>query len=113
MKIRTAGTPIMAEGFGTVGELQNCLPVKDLQKKLISKASISRLYNLMLQPLYHVLTSKCYSLCITALQSHVTASLSRPYNLMLQSLYHVFTISCYSLYITSLHSKVTAYISRS
>ena len=28
MKIRTAGTPIMAEGYGTVGKLQNCLLVK-------------------------------------------------------------------------------------
>ena len=32
LPIQTAGTPIVAEGYGTVGKLQNCLLVKELQK---------------------------------------------------------------------------------
>ena len=42
MKIRTADIPIMAEGYGTVGKLQNCLLVKDLQKNLISVSHVCR-----------------------------------------------------------------------
>jgi hypothetical protein len=34
--IRTAGNPIVAEGYGTAGKLQNCLLVTALQKNLIS-----------------------------------------------------------------------------
>jgi hypothetical protein len=34
--IRTAGNPIVAEGYGTVGKLQNCLLVTALQRNLIS-----------------------------------------------------------------------------
>jgi hypothetical protein len=41
-RILTAGTPIMAEGYGTVGKLQNCLLVKDLQKNLISVPHVCR-----------------------------------------------------------------------
>jgi hypothetical protein len=42
MKIRTAGTPIMTEGYGTVGKSQNCLLVKDLQKNLISVSHVCK-----------------------------------------------------------------------
>ena len=42
MKIRTAGTPIMVEGYGTVGKLQNCLLVKGLQKNLISVSHVCK-----------------------------------------------------------------------
>jgi hypothetical protein len=35
LMIRTAGAPIVAEGYGTVGKLQNCVLVKGLQKNLI------------------------------------------------------------------------------
>ena len=42
MKIRTASTPIMAEGYGSVGKLQNCLRVKDLQKNLISVSHVCK-----------------------------------------------------------------------
>ena len=42
MKIRTAGTPIMAQGYGSVGKLQNCLLVKDLQKNLISVSHVCK-----------------------------------------------------------------------
>ena len=40
--IRTAGNPIVAEGYGTVGRLQNCLLVTALQKKLISVSHVCR-----------------------------------------------------------------------
>ena len=42
MKIRTAGTPIMAEGYGTVGKLQNCLLIEGLQKSLISVSHVRK-----------------------------------------------------------------------
>ena len=42
MKIHTAGTPIMAEGYGTVVKSQNCLLVKDLQKNLISVSHVCK-----------------------------------------------------------------------
>ena len=42
IKIRTAGTPIMTEGYRTVGKLQNCLLVKDLHKNLISVSHVCR-----------------------------------------------------------------------
>jgi len=40
--IRTAGNPIVAEGYGTVGRLQNCLLVTALQKNLISVSHVCR-----------------------------------------------------------------------
>ena len=40
LTIRTAGTPIVAEGYGTVGKLQICLLVKGLQKNLISVSHV-------------------------------------------------------------------------
>ena len=73
-------------------------------------ASILRLNNLMLRPIYYVLTISCYSLYIMSLQSNDTAYISRPYNLMLQPIYYVLTITWYSLYITSLQFNATAYI---
>jgi hypothetical protein len=42
MKIRTAGTVIVAEGNGSAGKLQNCLQVKDLQYNLISVSHVCR-----------------------------------------------------------------------
>jgi hypothetical protein len=40
--IRTAGNPIVAEGYGTVGKLQNCLLTTALQKNLISVSHVCR-----------------------------------------------------------------------
>jgi hypothetical protein len=40
--IRTAGKPIGAEGYGTVGKLQSCLLVTALQKNLISVSHVCR-----------------------------------------------------------------------
>ena len=73
-------------------------------------ASILRLNNPMLRPIYYALVIECYSLHIMLLQSNDTAYISRPYNLMLQPIYYVLTTQCYSLPITSLQVKVTAYI---
>jgi hypothetical protein len=40
--IRTAGNPIVAECYGTVGKQQNCLLVTALQKNLISVSHVCR-----------------------------------------------------------------------
>ena len=40
--IRTARNPIVAEGYGTVEKLQNCLLVTALQKNLISVSHVCR-----------------------------------------------------------------------
>ena len=43
--IRTAGKLIVAEGYSTVGKLQNCLLVMALQKNLISASHVCRAPN--------------------------------------------------------------------
>ena len=60
--------------------------------QLNGTAYILRPYNLMLQPIYYVLTTYCYSLSITSLQINVTAYMLHPYNLMLQPIYYALTI---------------------
>ena len=86
-------------------------------------ASILRLNNPMLRPIYYALVIECYSLHIMLLQSNDTAYISRPYNLMLQPIlrsynymtqpiYDVLSIQSYSLYIMFLQFNDTAYISR-
>jgi hypothetical protein len=40
--IRTDGNPFVAEGYGTVGKLQNCLLVTALQKNLNSVSHVCR-----------------------------------------------------------------------
>jgi hypothetical protein len=42
LTIQTAGTPIVTEGYGTVGKLQICVLVKGLQKNLISVSHVCK-----------------------------------------------------------------------
>jgi hypothetical protein len=42
LELWRAGNPIVAEGYGTLGKLQNCLLATALQKNLISVSHVCR-----------------------------------------------------------------------